>query len=271
MSADAMVGLRALHADLEAVFAGLADADWQAPSGCEGWRVQDVLAHVTSNFKEIVDPTPPSHEPPPAMTAEEAMEALVAPRKEWTPAELLAEYERYRDGAFAALDAMQEEPMASVEAPVADLGTYQLHQLANAFCFDHYCHLHHDLLAPRGPLSADGLVMDDARVAPGIEWMFIGLPQMCSPAMAPVITEPLVIDLTGPGGGRWIIGPADADGLITVERSDDPAGSTGAATVESSAHDFVSWGTKRSDWRDACSLSGDVDYAARVLDAMNIV
>jgi hypothetical protein len=31
----------------------------------------------------------------------------------------------------------------------------------------------------------------------------------------------------------------------------------------------VSWGTKRSDWRD--HVSGDTDRAAAVLDAINII
>jgi len=265
----AVEGLRATHEDMRAVFAGLGEADWQLASACAGWRVQDLLAHVTSNFKEMVEPTPPPADPStlPALTAEQAMEALVDPRKGWTPAELLAEYERYCDGALAALGAMQDEPLASTEIPLADLGTYAMHWLANAYCFDHYCHLRHDLLAPGGPLTASVAPADEARVRPGIEWMLAGMPQMCGDALA-LVRRPLRLELTGVGGGAWTIHPAEPGALAVIEES---TSTPADATIRSGAHEFVSWGTKRSDWRTACSLAGDTDAATAVLDALNIV
>ncbi len=267
MSAGAVEGLRATHADLAGVLAGLADDQWSAPSGCAGWRVHDVLAHVTSNFAEIVEPSPQPPGPPPEMTAEQAMEALVAPRRDWTPTQLLDEYERFAEPALATLAVLQDEPVASAPLTVADLGTYQTHQLADAFCFDHYCHLRHDLLAPGGPLAAQVPPPDDLRLAPGIGWMLAGLPQMCSASLAPVLTAPVVLDLSGPGGGTWTVQPAGDGGLVSIEDGAvDPA-----ATVRSSAHDFVSWGTKRSAWRDACEVSGDEALASAVLDRLDII
>ena len=44
-----------------------------------------------------------------------------------------------------------------------------------------------------------------------------------------------------------------------------------SATVASTAHNFVSWGTKRSDWRTTCVIDGDENYAASVLDTINII
>jgi hypothetical protein len=232
--------------------------------------VQDVLAHITSNQKEFVDPTPAEPtpaEPVPAMTAEQAMEALVAPRKDWTPDELLAEYDRYADGWFAALDALQQEPMASTMSPLADLGTYPLHKVANAFAFDHYCHLRIDLLQPTGPLAIDLGEPTDAEIRPGIEWMLDGVPQMQPVELPPVVTRPLGIRLTGPGGGEWTLHPAGDDGMLSVT---DGIGEV-AATVTSSAHDFVRWGTQRCDWRTCATVDGDETYAATVLDTLNIV
>ena len=43
------------------------------------------------------------------------------------------------------------------------------------------------------------------------------------------------------------------------------------ATITSSAHDFVSWGTKRSDWRATCQVSGDEAAATPFLDTVNII
>jgi hypothetical protein len=41
--------IRTLEADrlaLLEICAGLTDADWKADSGCAGWSVQDVVAHL---------------------------------------------------------------------------------------------------------------------------------------------------------------------------------------------------------------------------------
>ena len=266
MSSEAVVALKAIHGDLAQVLGVVTEDQWVLDSACGGWRVQDVLAHVTSNFKELVDPTPPPAEPPPPMGAEAAMEMLVAPRKDWTAAQVMAEYEQYADGALAALGALQEEPLASTMSPLADLGTYPMHMVANAYAFDHYCHLHHDLLAPSGPLSIDVPEADDARVRPGIDWMIAGLPQMCADALT-MFDRPLTLRLTGAGGGSWTFHPAADGDFITAEENGDD----GVAIATSSAHDFVSWGTKRSDWRTATELSGDTEYATAVLDAIDII
>lgn len=267
MTKQATDALVALHADLRTVLGSLSDDDWQAPSGCDGWRVQDVFAHVTSNLKEVADPSPPPADPPPAMKAEEAMEALVAPRREWTPAELLEEYDRHYAAWYGAMQALQDEPLASTMTPLADLGTYPMHLMANAFAFDHYCHLRIDLLAPGGPLTADLGPVSDEQLRPGIEWMIAGLPQM-QPEEMRAVTAPLVLALTGPGGGEWTLRPAGTNGLITITEG---SGADAVATVTSSAHDFVSWGTRRSPWRDSCVLAGDAVYAVTVLDAINII
>jgi len=108
----------------------------------------------------------------------------------------------------------------------------------------------------------------DEMIRPGIEWMIAGMPQMQAEELALVVTQPLELELTGPGGGTWTMQPAEGDGLVTVP----PRANLGAsATVSSTAHDFVSWGTKRSDWRTSCSIDGDELYASTVLDTLNII
>jgi hypothetical protein len=44
-----------------------------------------------------------------------------------------------------------------------------------------------------------------------------------------------------------------------------------AAVATSPARELVLWGTKRADWRSSTATEGDRDYAAAVLDAINIV
>jgi uncharacterized protein (TIGR03083 family) len=271
MTTQAISALRLIHAQVQSLLVKLDDDAWQLPSGCEGWRVQDVIAHMSSNMKETADPSPPPEEPPPPMGAEEAMDALVAPRLGWTPAQLRSEYDSHFEGWLGTVASLQEEPTASAEAPLADLGTYPMHMVANAFAFDHYCHLYMDLLAPGGPLEVElGDVTDDM-VRPGVDWMIAGVPQMQPIEIAQAVTAPLVLKLTGAGGGRWLISPAVDGGLVTLAEIDTDAEVTAAATISSSAHDFVSWGTKRSDWRQACALEGDDAAATSFLDTLNII
>jgi uncharacterized protein (TIGR03083 family) len=176
MTTAAVDAVRIIHDHMRSVLDHLTETDWLAPSACGGWTVKDVVAHVTSNQKEMVDPSPAPPEPMPAMGAEAAMEALVAPRKDWSPQQLRDEYDQHTAAWLGALTALQDEPMASTVTSIADLGSYPLHQLANAFAFDHYCHLRIDLLAPTGPLSIALPAATDAEVRPGIEWMLTGMP-----------------------------------------------------------------------------------------------
>lgn len=268
MTSQAIEALQLIHGDLKTLLNDIDEADWARPSACEGWRVQDVFAHVSSNMKETVEPTPPPEDPPPAMKAEEAMEALVAPRRDWTSTELLAEYDRYYEDWLGAMSAMQDEPTASTVAPLADLGEHPLHLVANAYAFDHYCHLRIDLLQPSGPLTAALPEPTDAMVRPGIDWMLAGMPQMQPDELPPLLTKPLRLVLTGPGGGTWTLAPGADGELFTITETGD---GEVAATVTSSAHDFVSWGTKRSDWHAACTVDGDEAYAVAILDVINII
>jgi hypothetical protein len=161
---------------------------------------------------------------------------------------------------------MQEEPLASTPLPIAELGTYEMHQLADAYAFDLYCHLRVDVLGPRGPIERDLPAADDARLTPAVGWMLAGLPQMQGDVFA-FVDRPLTLRLTGPGGGSWTIS-GSGEGHVEVEPGENP---DSAAVITSTAHDFVVWGTKRADWRDLVTLDGDRELAERFLDTLNIV
>jgi uncharacterized protein (TIGR03083 family) len=263
MSAAGLAASRLLAAEYSEVARSLRPEEWSAASHCPGWSVKDLVAHTSSNFKVLVEPPPPA-DPVSGMTAERAQDLLVDERRSWTADDVLAELEQYRQPALDVLAALQQEPLASQQVTLHELGTYPMPALADAFAFDLYCHLRADLLAPTGPVRRQLPEADDQRLAPGIGWMLTGLPQMC-PAVEAVLDRPIVLRLTGPGGGEYTLAPGPARPVVT-EGSAGPA-----AAVTSSAHDFVLWGTKRTDWRPDTTIEGDRDYAAAVLDAINIV
>ena len=258
--------LRANHDDLQEFFNSLTEEEWRMSSACEGWRVQDVFAHITSNLKQFADPDPPVDEQE-QLDAEQAMEALVTPRKDWTPEELVEEYYKYFEPALNVFSSLLEEPTASIEQQLSDLGTYQLRWLPYAFCFDHYCHLHHDMTAPGGPIERDLPSPDDLRLAPGIEWMLAGLPQMCSKDLT-TLKKPILLRLTGPGGGEWILHNSDESELIQIDDNSEQEIST---IITSTSHDFVSWATHRSSWEDHCTFEGDMEYISSLIGSINII
>src|SRR5258708_8366532 len=79
------------------ICAGLTDADWKAESGCAGWSVQDVVAHLGALFWLVVDPsTLPDAR---GLPTERAQDVYVEARRSLGPAQILAHYEnRSPDG-----------------------------------------------------------------------------------------------------------------------------------------------------------------------------
>ncbi len=263
MSREALVSVARSIEEVKQVITTLTEEEWARPSGCTGWSVRDLVAHMSSNYKETVEPSPPPSEPL-NLPAERLMDLLVDLRDGWTNEQIRDEYLQYCDAALAALATFQEEPLASTVIPLADLGNYPMHQLADAYAFDHYCHLRVDLLAPRGPIDRDLPPADDALVAPAVGWMLAGLPQM-QPGLEQHLGGRLRLVLTGVGGGTWDIVRAD-DGIVV----DDPRGDADA-TVTSDAREFIEWGTARTPWRASCTVTGDAVVAASFLDALNII
>lgn len=263
MSREALDSMTRSVAEVKQVITTFTAEEWARPSGCDGWTVKDLVAHMSSNYKEVVEPSP-SPSDPPDLSAEQMMDLLVEPRASWSNEQVRDEYLAYCDGAVAAMGALQEEPLASTVIPLADLGSYPMHQLADAYAFDHYCHLRIDLLKPNGPIARQVPAADDALVGPAVQWMLTGLPQM-QPGLERQLTGRLRLDLTGPGGGDWDL--VRIDEQIVVE----PATGDPDATVSSTAHDFVLWGTVRVPWRELCTVTGEESIASTFLDALNIV
>ena len=104
---------------------------------------------------------------------------------------------QYCNGTLATLTALQDEPLASTVIPLADLGSYPMHLLADAYTFDHYCHLRVDLLSPRGPIERELAPADDTLIAPAVGWMLAGIPQM-QPGLEQSLTGRIRLVLTEP-------------------------------------------------------------------------
>ena len=91
--------------------------------------------------------------------------------------------------------------------------------------------------------------------------------QMNQPQMG-WVDRPITLTLTGLASGSWQIRPS-GNGRLSVT----PASNTdSAACIEGASVDFPAWATNRTGWRDSdLAVTGDRDYAARFLDALNII
>ncbi|MDO8363309.1 MAG: maleylpyruvate isomerase N-terminal domain-containing protein [Actinomycetota bacterium] len=260
MTKAAIDALRAEHAHALELFDSLTDAEWGRPSACDGWRVQDVAQHMAATFHMIADRA--SIEVGDGPNTEQNAEVPVRARRDWTVAQVRAEYREWSEKGIATLAAMQEPPLAEMVVPLADLGSHPLHLLGNAIAFDHYCHLRHDIgVAVR---RAADLPHDPLALEVSVEWMLAGVPQMCAEALQGCTTGVAFV-FTDLHHVLYTLRPGAPGELWQVAHGTDAA----LPVCVTSAHEFVSWATKRSDWRPHVQLTNQA--AAATLDALNII
>jgi len=232
--------IEALAADREALLkicAGLGETEWASQSGCPGWSVQSVVAHLGALYHMVVDPsTLPDVSGQPT---ERAADILVEQRCSWTAAQVLADYESVSTTALAALEGLADQDFS---IPLGDLGTYPASVLPTAFAFDHFLHIRSDLFAPRGPLTGAPPPSDELHLAPALDWVEAALPQQNAPALAGLHAA-VEIDLSGPGARLIRLGPGEA-----------------GSSVRSGTDSFVRWVTKRTTW-DAAGVASSGDEA----------
>ena len=260
MTSPAIQALRSEHSHALKLFDSLTADEWALPSGCAGWSVQDVAQHMASTFHSIADAS--SIEMGTTPDVEQNAEVPVRARRDWTTDQVMAEYREWSDKGIATLAAMQEPPMAEMVVPLANLGAHPLRLLANAICFDHYCHLRTDIgaaISRAADLPHDPMVLEAT-----VEWMMAGIPQMCTDALAGC-TQGVSFVFSDLQHVLYTLAPGAPGELWEVAHGTDAS----LPVVLTSAHEFVSWATKRSDWRGHVQLTDE--GAAATLDAINVI
>jgi uncharacterized protein (TIGR03083 family) len=245
MTTAAVEALRADHAALAEMAATFTPEEWAAPSACDGWSVQDVVAHMTQLFRSTVDPAgmPERDERGTERTMDRWVEAL----RDQPADELLADYRSLGDQVLTMLQMIQgiEDPL-----DLGDLGTHPLHLGANAFAFDHYAHIRIDMLRPTGPIDRPAPAVTADHLAGSADWILSALPQMSPEA----VVAPIELVLTGPGGRTVHLGPEG-----------EPV-----ATVTSSIDGLVRWATGRAPWQDLVDVEGDEAAAKHFCEHVHV-
>lgn len=145
MSAQAVDALRHESQALEKLLPDLTPGKWSAASRCPGWRVQDVVCHMASIFQQLCDP---ASVPTDESLGEKSVDLAVDARRHWTSTEVANAYRKWSTRALTKLAGQQDNPVASTVVKLGGLGRHPVHLLANAYAFDHHCHIRHDLALP---------------------------------------------------------------------------------------------------------------------------
>jgi uncharacterized protein (TIGR03083 family) len=250
------VGLGADRDALVDLLGALPDGLWAAPSGCRGWSVKDVVAHLGALFWTMVDRS--ALPDTTGLGTERAQDVYVAGRADWTGPQVLEDYATVSAPALRAIARLEDRPDRVVT--LGDLGSYPAPLLGAAFAFDHYTHLRADLFG-RGPLPGTPPPSDELRLRPALAWVMAALPQQSAAALAR-LPGAVEVDLSGPSGGTWY-----------VER-DQVAGQPGedvVARVRCSTHDLVLWVTRRATWDDlGVGAEGDETALAVLRDGVKV-
>jgi uncharacterized protein (TIGR03083 family) len=265
MTRIGLAAARESNRQLADILPSVDDDQWELPSACAGWRVIDVMAHLGALAYEAV--CPPEPDPTLPKIRERYHDLRVNQRRGWSHAEVINEWRRYAPQQLDLLETGQASPAAMEPVVVPGLGTYPRHLLANTTAFNVFCHLRFDMLAPDGPLPFSVPEPTDDLVAPAVEFMLAGLPQMQGRELDATVSQPLVLDLTAPGATTATVLPAAGPD----ERLSIVSGSHGDTRIRSTAIDFIAWGTTRQPWRDFCEVTGDVSAATPFLDCLNII
>ncbi|UXA05232.1 maleylpyruvate isomerase family mycothiol-dependent enzyme [Mycobacterium sp. SMC-2] len=204
----------------------LPDSMWAKDSGCPGWSVRDLVSHMACSYWLAVDPS--TLPDPGGLPAERAADLYVESRRWMTPAEVVADYESVSSRGLGVLAAVEGQ---DVEIPIGDVGTYPASVVPTTFVFESFIHLRYDLFAPDGPLRSDPPPVDEARLAPTLDWIEAALPQQ---------NTHLLNDLRA--GAEVRLEGLCARTLRLGPRADP------AAHITSDSQAFVRWVTQRGTW-----------------------
>ena len=248
------------------VFGSLTAEELAAPSACEGWTVHMTLAHLATGVGGIAGLLPIT----PYDQGQEFEAALDAHAREVAarPAAELLDIVRSSVPAVLSPFGGLTDALAATPVNMGTAGSYPLGSIADALVFDHTCHVRWDVLAPRGPVRRTLPDLDGERVAAAPRWLIGGIPQMTTDRFRELLTDPLTLVLTGPGGTavRLLPHAASVETSVDVPATDDQA----RATVRTGAVDFILWGTGREPRHGRVEISGDTAYANTVLDAFRV-
>jgi uncharacterized protein (TIGR03083 family) len=265
MSQAGMAGMQLAAQQILTIGESLDPDEWQLPSAASGWSVQDVVVHTGSLLGLLMAAV--GGEEVPEIGIEALNDIQVAEKRGWDSTQALGALRQNLDKALTVFAPLQDEPLASVETAMLDLGSYPLHSIVDMFTFDLTTHLRYDILTPRGPVDRHLPPLGEAQLVPAVSWLLGGIPRM-QPDLPQHISAPLALNLTGPAARQVVISVNGGAISVAPQAQTDFAA---VATMTSSTSDFLAWSTKRLPWEPLVSIDGDTGATRRFLTALNLI
>lgn len=126
-------------ADLCATFT---DSDWQTPTDCPGWLVQDQVAHLIGGESRLLGLSAPEHTPPDVSHVKNDMgqrnEVWVDWHRSWTGAQVLTRFRELTAERLQRVRALRPEDFD--EATQTPIGPGTMRDLLNIRIFDAWVH-----------------------------------------------------------------------------------------------------------------------------------
>ncbi len=265
MTSDALVGdLRAVWSSLDALLASLEDDDWDAPTDCPGWSVQDVVVHVIGTERQLQGEAPPDVEVPEGGHLRNDIgrmnEAWILDRRGDEPAEVLVELRTVVAERDEALSAMAPEEFEADSWTPAGPGTYG--RFMQIRVFDTWIHEQdiREAVGRRGHLEGPAVqrTLTEVRNAlPFVVGKRAGAPDGSSVRFEVTGPEAWTVDVVVEGRAR-----------VTDDLEGEP---TTTITTDLPTFIRLAAGRRSGDAVRAdglVSVSGDQDLGRRVVDAM---
>src|SRR3984957_10787858 len=133
MSYAGMAGMRATLGDASGLIGALDDGEWATASAAAGWTVKDVVTHFGDLLGILASAIGGTLDID--LGIERLNDAHVAAEALWAPGQISADLERQAAALLPVLESLQEEPNASTEAQLLDLGSYPVHAIPDMFSF----------------------------------------------------------------------------------------------------------------------------------------
>jgi hypothetical protein len=176
MSQAGMAGMQLAARGILTIGETLDPDQWQLPSAASGWSVQDVVVHAGCLLGLLMAAV--GGETVPEIGIEALNDMQVAEKRGWNSAQALDALQQNLEKAQSVFAPLQDEPLASAETQMLDLGSYPLHSIVDMFTFDLTTHLRYNILAPRGPVDRHPPPLGEAQLVPAVSWLLGGVPKM---------------------------------------------------------------------------------------------
>jgi uncharacterized protein (TIGR03083 family) len=142
---------------LQEALAGLDDEDWKRPSRCDGWTIQDVIAHLigTNSFWSLSISAGLAGSPTRVLAAFDPVatpELMVASMRTMAPAETLGQFAETNASLFEVVEGLDDAGWSAIgESPA---GHVTMRALAHHALWDSWVH-ERDVLVPLGIAPAE--------------------------------------------------------------------------------------------------------------------